>query len=106
MFCTRVMDLRYKLDDEEVLSAMDRVTAVPGDLSRPLLGLDDTAFKARNTIAALLWSRVRLVFHMYSRAESGGRLFVVSVRALSLPRGWHELRSPCTLLRLGATFVV
>jgi len=36
---------RYKLDEEEVWSAMDRVTAVPGDLSRPLLGLDDTAFK-------------------------------------------------------------
>lgn len=25
---------------------MDRVMAVPGDLSRPLLGLDDTSFKA------------------------------------------------------------
>ncbi len=25
---------------------MERVIAVPGDLSRPLLGLDDTAFKA------------------------------------------------------------
>lgn len=29
-----------------MVSGMDRVTAVPGDLSRPLLGLDDMAFKA------------------------------------------------------------
>ncbi|CAM9709754.1 unnamed protein product, partial [Ectocarpus sp. 12 AP-2014] len=36
----------YKLDNEEVLSGMDRVMAVPGDLSRPLLGLDDMSFKA------------------------------------------------------------
>ncbi|CAM9998615.1 unnamed protein product [Ectocarpus fasciculatus] len=34
---------KYKLDNEEVLSGMDRVMAVPGDLSRPLLGLDDTS---------------------------------------------------------------
>lgn len=39
--------IRYKLDNAEVLSGMDRVMAVPGDLSRPLLGLDDTSFKAR-----------------------------------------------------------
>lgn len=43
---------RYKLDGEEVLSAMEigRVTPVPGDLSRPLLGLDDTNFKASRAI--------------------------------------------------------
>lgn len=42
--------LRYKLDDVEVLSGMDRVTAVPGDLSRPLLGLDNVAFKASKLV--------------------------------------------------------
>ena len=34
------------MEDEALLSAMERVVPVPGDLSRPLLGLDDSDFKA------------------------------------------------------------
>lgn len=34
------------MEDEAVSSAMERVVPVPGDLSRPLLGLDDSDFKA------------------------------------------------------------
>lgn len=36
---------RYRLLDEEVANAMDRVFPVGGDLARPLLGLSDSAFK-------------------------------------------------------------
>ncbi|CAM9327799.1 unnamed protein product, partial [Laminaria digitata] len=37
---------KYNLmEDEAVSSAMERVVPVPGDLSRPLLGLDDSDFK-------------------------------------------------------------
>lgn len=34
------------MEDDAVSSAMDRVVPVPGDLSRPLLGLNDSDFKA------------------------------------------------------------
>ena len=49
------------MEDDAVSSAMDRVVPVPGDLSRPLLGLNDSDFKV---------SILPRVFFLYPSVDS------------------------------------
>lgn len=76
--CLR-LKIRYKLlDDENVASAMDRAFAVPGDLSRPLLGLEDSAFKVTKPMVGgqqLRLCSYEWLIHMFRKNTTSSHVF-------------------------------